>query len=109
MQVNEIFADLATLVEEQGDMIGIDSLLYIYSILFLSCVVVIVVDMSSLYLFLDSIEANIVHTEEKVSQGTTELRKASDYQKSARNKLCYLLLCILILGGVVAALIFILK
>jgi t-SNARE complex subunit (syntaxin) len=57
----------------------------------------------------DSIEANIVHTEENTRQGTVELRKASSYQKATRSKLCFLLLCIVVLGGAIAVVIYILK
>lgn len=68
LTVNEIFTDLAQLVEEQGHMI-------------------------------DNIEANIVSTESNVKQGTQELRKASDYQKKSRTKLCWLLLCVIVLAA----------
>jgi syntaxin 7 len=68
LTVNEIFTDLAQLVEEQGHMV-------------------------------DNIEANIVSTESNVKQGTTELRKASEYQKKSRTKLCWLLLCVIILAA----------
>jgi syntaxin 7 len=67
LTVNEIFTDLAQLVEEQGHMV-------------------------------DNIEANIVSTESNVKQGTQELRKASDYQKKSRTKLCWLLLCVVVLA-----------
>lgn len=73
--VNEIFMDLATLVEEQGTMI-------------------------------DNIESNIVTAEKHTEQGTSELRKASDYQKKARKKLCYLLLCLAVLCAIAAGAIY---
>ncbi len=68
LTVNEIFTDLAQLVEEQGHMV-------------------------------DNIEANIVSTESNVKAGTQELRKASDYQKKSRTKLCWLLLCVVVLAA----------
>ena len=61
-----------------------------------------------MYTFLtDNIESNIVSTEANVKAGTGELRKASDYQKSSRKKLCWLLLCLIILVGGLSALIYI--
>ena len=60
-QVNEIFQDLAVLVNEQGTMI-------------------------------DDIEANIIRTSVKTKEAKSELVKADTHQRSARNKLLWLLL-----------------
>eukprot|EP01086_Lenisia_limosa_P012725 TRINITY_DN41261_c0_g1_i1.p1 TRINITY_DN41261_c0_g1~~TRINITY_DN41261_c0_g1_i1.p1 ORF type:complete len:263 (-),score=75.78 TRINITY_DN41261_c0_g1_i1:125-913(-) len=48
---------------------------------------------------LDSIETNLINTDNRVSQASGELTKASDYQKAARRKACYLMLIVLIIGG----------
>jgi len=69
-EVNEIFTDLAQLVNEQGIMI-------------------------------DNIESNIESTAHNTAEGVVELRKASDHQKSSRNKLC----CLALIIAVVAALV----
>lgn len=60
-EVNEIFQDLAVLVNEQGTMI-------------------------------DDIEANIIRTSAKTKEAKGELIKADGHQRSARNKLLWLLL-----------------
>lgn len=56
-EVNEIFKDLAVIVQEQGEMI-------------------------------DDIDSNIVRTEVSTEQGSKELKKANEYQKRTRNKVC---------------------
>lgn len=58
---------------------------------------------------IDNIESNVASTEQNTKEGTAELRKANEYQKSSRKKLCWLLLCIVILCGVVAGVYFALK
>lgn len=66
-EVNEIFQDLAVLVNEQGAMV-------------------------------DDIEANIIRTSAKTKEAKSELVKADSHQRSARNRLLWLLLvfaCIL--------------
>lgn len=69
-EVNEIFTDLAQLVNEQGIMI-------------------------------DNIESNIESTAHNTAEGVVELRKASDHQKSARSKMCWLALIIAIVAAVI--------
>jgi t-SNARE complex subunit (syntaxin) len=49
----------------------------------------------------DNIAANIDTTETRVTQGVQELSQANKYQKSSRNKMCWLLLCLLIICGIV--------
>lgn len=66
-EVNEIFQDLAVLVNEQGAMV-------------------------------DDIEANIIRTSNKTKEAKTELVKADGHQRSARNRLLWLIVvfaCIL--------------
>jgi t-SNARE complex subunit (syntaxin) len=70
LEVNEIFRDVANLVQEQGQMI-------------------------------DNIESNIEVSVSDVSQGVEEIKKASDYQKRSRTKLCCLTLLVIIIVAVV--------
>lgn len=66
-EVNEIFQDLAVLVNEQGTMV-------------------------------DDIEANIIRTSAKTKEAKSELVKADNHQRSARNRLLWLIVvfaCIL--------------
>jgi syntaxin 7 len=71
-EVNQIFIDLATLVNEQSPMI-------------------------------DNIENHIDSAVSNVSRGVVELRQAAEYQKSARTKMCCLVVIILAIVGVVVA------
>jgi syntaxin 7 len=87
--VNEIFQDLATLVEEQGEMIG-------------ACALVLKRLVISQSRATENIESNIQKTDVNTKEGVAELRKANSYQKSSRTKLCILLLCIVLLCGAVA-------
>lgn len=59
--VEEMFHDLAAIVEDQGSMV-------------------------------DSIERNAAETAAKVGEGYSELRRAAEYQKRARNKMCCMVL-----------------
>ncbi|KAL6074512.1 Syntaxin-22 [Balamuthia mandrillaris] len=78
-EVNEIFIDLANLVNEQAPMI-------------------------------DNIESHIDSSVSSTSRGVVELRKAAAYQRSARTKLCFLILLILaIVVAVVVVLLLALK
>jgi len=77
-EVNEIFTDLAHLVNEQGVLI-------------------------------DNIETNVEASVQHTSKGVVELRKASDYQKSARTKMCCLALILLIVAGVAVGAVFLFK
>jgi len=56
---------------------------------------------------LDSIEGNIEQTVVSTEQGVVQLRKASEYQKSSRGKLCCLLLILLIIAAVVVVIIWV--
>jgi len=69
-EVNEIFVDLATLVNEQAPMI-------------------------------DNIESHIDAAVYNTGKGVAELRKASEYQDSARTKMCCIIVVILIIVAVV--------
>jgi len=48
---------------------------------------------------IDSIESNVENSVEHVKHGVQEISKASDYQKSYRGKLCFLVLLILFIVG----------
>jgi hypothetical protein len=78
LEVNEIFTDLATLVNEQQPLI-------------------------------DTIEGNITETGGNVETGLAEIRKAETYQKKSRTKMCWLLLCVLILAGASVVIVILLK
>jgi t-SNARE complex subunit (syntaxin) len=49
---------------------------------------------------IDHIESNIDESVSRVEDGVVELRKANEYQKSSRNKMCCLALILLIVAGV---------
>jgi len=78
IEVNEIFVDLASLVQEQGTMI-------------------------------DNIESNIVEAHHQVESGTQELHKASNYQKSARGKMCILAGIIVTVVGIAVLVVYFLS
>jgi len=78
LEVNEIFTDLASLVNEQQPLI-------------------------------DTIEGNITETGGNVETGLAEIRKAETYQKKSRTKMCWLLLCVLVLAAVAVILVMMLK
>jgi len=69
-EVNDIFVDLATLVNEQAPMI-------------------------------DNIESHIDSAVYATGKGVVELRKASEYQDSARTKMCCIIVIILIIVAIV--------
>eukprot|EP01087_Luapelamoeba_hula_P020245 TRINITY_DN687_c0_g3_i1.p1 TRINITY_DN687_c0_g3~~TRINITY_DN687_c0_g3_i1.p1 ORF type:complete len:295 (+),score=57.60 TRINITY_DN687_c0_g3_i1:79-963(+) len=71
-EVNDIFVDLAHLVQEQAPMI-------------------------------DNIESHIDSAVSSTSKGVVELRKAAEYQDSARTKMCCIVLVILIIVAIVIA------
>jgi t-SNARE complex subunit (syntaxin) len=50
---------------------------------------------------IDNIESNIEVSVSDVSQGVEEIKKASDYQKRSRTKLCCLTLLVIIIVAVV--------
>jgi len=54
---------------------------------------------------IDSIESNVESSVVQTDRGVIELRKASDYQKSSRTKLCCLLLILIIIAAVVGIII----
>ncbi|KAK9459690.1 t-SNARE [Lipomyces oligophaga] len=74
-ELNEIFRDLGTMVNEQGVMI-------------------------------DNIESNITNVADSTQHASTELTKASQYQKSSRNKSCCLLLVLVVILAVVLLAVF---
>ena len=50
----------------------------------------------------DNIQNNITSTAERTTEGTTELMSASNYQRSARTKMCWILLiCFVILAIII--------
>jgi len=65
-EINEIFIDLAELVQEQDPMIH-------------------------------HIDENISASVVAVQKGVGELKQAQEYQRSGRNKMCYLLIAIIVL------------
>jgi len=76
--LQEVFVDVATMIQEQGVM-------------------------------LNTVEDNVEVAVNKTTEGVAELKQASEYQKSARNKMCcILLLVVLILAalGIVFGVIF---
>jgi t-SNARE complex subunit (syntaxin) len=83
--VHEIFVDLSNLVSEQGSMIG---KFFYFSFT------------------LDNIEDHVDKTKHNVGEGVIEIRKASDYQRKSRTKLCCLLLILVIICAAVVAVVF---
>lgn len=55
---------------------------------------------------LDNIESNIETSVVKTSEGVEELRKANEYQKSSRNKMCCLALIILIIAAIIVIVVY---
>jgi len=55
---------------------------------------------------IDNIESNIEESVVKTSDGVEELRKANDYQKSSRNKMCCLALIILIIAAIIVVVVY---
>jgi t-SNARE complex subunit (syntaxin) len=51
---------------------------------------------------LDIVETNVEKTAMNVKAGLQELDKAEQYQKAKRKKMCMLLLCLIIIGGLLA-------
>jgi len=51
---------------------------------------------------IDDLEANVEQTAMNVQMGRKEVDKAAEYQKAKRKKMCYLLLCLLVAGGIMA-------
>jgi len=51
---------------------------------------------------IDNIESNVESAAHNTTEGVVELRKASDHQKSARSKMCWLALIIAIVAAVIA-------
>jgi Syntaxin-like protein/SNARE domain len=58
---------------------------------------------------IDNIESNIDETVQHVDSGVGEIRQASNYQKKARSKACWLALIILIAAGAVVGFVFLFK
>lgn len=87
-EVNEIFIDLSNLVVEQGAMIG--------TVIIVLCGLIIT----------DNIESNVEAADDYTSKGYEEVKKASEYQKSSRNKMCCLLLIIVIVLAAVVGFVF---
>jgi len=56
---------------------------------------------------IDSIESSVENSVVTTGQGVEELRKASNYQKSSRGKLCCLLLILLIIAAVVVIIVWV--
>lgn len=54
---------------------------------------------------LDNIESNIDSVDHNVEAGKGQLVKADEYQKKARNKMCCLLVIVLIVAGVITAIV----
>jgi len=57
---------------------------------------------------IDSIESNVENSLVATEKGVSELRQASNYQRSSRSKLCILLLILLIIGAVAVVVIWLL-
>lgn len=55
---------------------------------------------------IDSIEANVESAEVHVDQANTQLEQAKTYQKKSRRKKCLLVICLLVLAGVIALVIY---
>jgi len=55
---------------------------------------------------IDNIESNIEESVVKTSEGVEDLRKANDYQKSSRNKMCCLALIILIIAAIIVVVVY---
>ena len=86
LEVNEIFRDLGTLVHEQGHMLGEE--------LFIAA------HLMNQFLIspTDNIESNVQDVTINMENATGELRQASKWQKSTRNKLC----CLMLIFAVIA-------
>lgn len=59
---------------------------------------ILVIDQGTI---LDRIDYNLEHTDMNIEEGIVEIKKANEYQKSSRTKMCILLLLILIVCTVV--------
>jgi len=55
---------------------------------------------------IDNIESNIEESVVKTTDGVEELRKANEYQKSSRNKMCCLALIILIVAAIIVLVVY---
>jgi syntaxin 7 len=86
-EVNEIFIDLATLVQEQAPMIGI-----VADLLLCLC---------TYHSSQDNIESHIDSAVSSTSKGVAELRQAAAYQDSARTKMCCIILIVLVIVAIV--------
>jgi len=51
---------------------------------------------------IDDLEANVEQTAMNVQMGRKEVDKAAEYQKAKRKKMCMVLLCLLVAGGIMA-------
>lgn len=90
VEVNSVFQHLAQLVDEQRSDIG-------------SCSEAAGRAPTHRTAFphaADTIEGNVMDTEERVRSGLKHVDKAADKQRQARGKMCALLVCLLVTGGV---------
>ena len=58
-------------------------------------------------ILLDSIESSVESSVVATEKGVVELRKASTYQRSARTKLCVLLIILLVIAAVIGIIIWV--
>lgn len=94
-ELNEIFRDLGTMVNEQGSMLGKrhapdHTLVRMHPLTSLS--------LSSR---IDSIENNVTHISMSTHAASEELTTAAIHQRNARKKSCYLLLIVAVVAGIV--------
>jgi t-SNARE complex subunit (syntaxin) len=91
LELNEIFGQLGTIVQEQGNMVG----MYLLS----SLIITIRSERGT-----DNIESNIRNVEDYTQDASRELTTASDYQRKAgRRAACLSIILIVVVGVVLIA------
>lgn len=76
VEVNDIFKDLARLVEDQGEMVGASREEAKSTV--------------SGLILADNIQTNVTTAATHVDTAVSELKTASEYQESSRKKLCFI-------------------
>lgn len=100
LDVNQIMRELNTLINQQGEAIGMSSFSFSsHSFGIAKC------DAFFCFSFADTIEGSIDHVAGDVEAGRTELLKAAEYQAKYRRKVAILLLIAVIIGLIVTGLV----
>ena len=87
-EVNEIFKDLAVLVQDQGALIGKPCVCY-YSITFISLYDFVCLTLHDFYFFSDDFSSNIDNSHSATAQAASQLSKASKLQKANSSLIIY--------------------